>query len=139
MDRYMIFDVERFIRDSRSRWGKEKLERTRERENLLGLKALSQDTPVQTSNISNTTANVAIKLSEVQNEIDRLDHYDKSLRRALSELTDKEYDAIEAFFFKRSHIYANVNEFCAKYDCEPMTAYRTRRRALDKIRLEIMP
>ncbi len=136
MDKYWIFDIERFLKDSKG-WGRERLKLERELESLLDLKAMSQDTPVQTSNISDATGSTAVKRAEIMEEINKLDRKTHLLEVAYLELSKMEKDCIDTFFFSKGLLGARVDEFTFRWDCKRRYAYNTRRQALEKMREHI--
>lgn len=133
MDKYWVFDIERFLEDSKG-WGKKKLELEREHKALLGLKAINQGTPVQTSDVSDPTMATSAQREIVEAKIKRLDAMRDLLDNAYLLLSPMEQDCINTFFFSRGLLGARVDEFTYRWDCKKRTAYNTRREALTKMR-----
>ena len=132
MNQYWKFDIEQFLKDSKT-WKKERLQLERKIESMRGLKALSQDTPVQTSNISDTTGSTAMRVLEEDEKIKELTAKIELLDTALSTLIPKHRDVINVFFFDRRTIGAGVDMFCVRWDCKRSDCYNTRRKALDTL------
>jgi hypothetical protein len=133
MDKYWKFDIERFLEDSK-KWGRERRELEREYEALLGLKAISQDTPVQTSEVSDPTMSTSAQREIVKAKLDRLDEKTNLLEKTYLLLSKMEQDCIDTFFFSKGLLGARVDEFTFRWDCQRRTAYNVRRQALEKMR-----
>lgn len=129
---YRKFDTERFLKDSRH-FALKRKQLERDLKYLLDLTAISQDTPVQTSNIADTVGTTAVKREEIQNKLDIINRYISALDNSRKVLDDRENDCIEIFFFKRGYIYALVDDFCYRWHVSPSECYRIRRRAIDKL------
>lgn len=132
MDRYMKFDIERFLKDSRG-WLKEIRKKQAELDDLFGLPELSQETPVQTSNISDITGTTASRREPLIQEIERLSYYVGVLDNALSQLSEQERDLIDTFFFSRGYMYARVDEYAYKWGRSIPSVYIDRRETLNKL------
>lgn len=129
MNEYWKFDIEKFLKDSKD-WKRDIIRLERDRDKLLGLSAISQDTPVQTSNISDTTGNTAARRDAYTEKIDALKHKITILENAIGTLTPKQKDCIDLFFFSKRMIGYGIDVFCEKWDCQRTDTYETRRKAL---------
>ena len=128
MDRYITFNPEKFLRESKQ-WEGERKKLQKILESRSELPSHEQN-EVRSGNIANPTQQAALDELRIKQEIERLNQYDYILNYGLSRLTDEEKYILHGFFMKKGYVNVFVDECCHKYDCKPKTVYNKRREAV---------
>lgn len=130
---YWRIDVKALLKESRN-FGKEKLDLERQKNALLSVPSSSKDICVQSSNKSDITSEIALKREHIDKKIKWIETHQKALQAARCELTDKENEIIDMFFFtKNKQMNYLIDEFSRKYKVKKSWIYGTNTRALEKI------
>ena len=140
MDRYIVFNVELFLKEAK-KWGREKKKLTAELDSVLELTAIT-NSEVHSGKISDPTSNAANKRMKISTEIKRLDNYQRILEYGLSHITTEQRDLIENFYLKQGvRLNRVVDDYCNELDVSPRTVYRMKKlavRAFESIVTSIM-
>ena len=132
MINYWKFDIERFLKDY-PKWSVQIAKLEEQRDDLLGLKGLNQDTPVQTSSVSDTVGNTVVIREPFQAEIDELEAMRKLAESALGTLSEREREVINVFFYTPGYISYGVDNLANKWHCSVREIYNIRRKALGSL------
>lgn len=131
MIRYMRFDIESFIKDSKQ-WDSEIKDIKAEIEAISELKAIEQS-PTHSSNISDPTSNTASEYEKLKTKLDRLATYQAAFRHAFNRLSEAQKEVIDVFFFRSGYVPPLIEEYGSKYALCRSDVYKVRREALDEL------
>lgn len=132
MIRYMRFDIESFIRDSKQ-WDSEIKDIKAELEAISELKAIEQS-PIHSSNISDPTSNTASEYEKLKTKLDRLATYQAAFRYAFNRLSEAQKEVIELFFFQGGMKGQLAYDYGRKWALNTKAVYAERRLALNLMR-----
>ena len=136
MDRYYTFNADKFLKDSKNKWRKEKKEIMSELESITELKAL-KNSEVHGSGTSDPTVETAMKELEKKKELERIEHYEELCKYAFDNLNELDRDILTKWYYSNKRMSYIVDMFCNKYNCTPRTVYRMRRIALEAFKKRI--
>lgn len=128
MNRYMQFDIRKFIIESQS-WDKEIREKERELENVSELKS-GGDSQGRSSVKSDPVASVVQVRTKIQWEISRLNTYKQAYEEAFSLLDQEQQEVIKLFFFTDGYKGAQIELFGYDHNISVRGVYRLKRIAL---------
>lgn len=144
-------DLRGFFKDSWE-WDKEIRKLQNDMASLLDLKSTSRDgTGISSTTTSDVTGQVATRITELSDEIERLESYKEILRWIISILTQAEYDVICAYYgqlcgvkresemlnYKKEQKGFREDRLCEKYFYSEGTADRKKNLVEQKIKTEI--
>lgn len=130
MHRYIRFDAEAFIKDSKN-WDRQIKEAIAELNSISELRAI-ESTGGKSNSISDPTYNVAKEREKCRERINRLLMYQKALRYGLEHLTEAHRDAIELLILADGYKHWRVHEYGQKYLISTTDVYAWRREALNE-------
>lgn len=133
MNRYMEFNIVRFLADSRH-WKDQKKKLLNELDCITEIKGQSDSVPSKNKTISDTTADTAVERIRLENQIQRIEYFEDVLERSRSMLSDEQNEVLNAFFFDGGYISYNVDILAEKRNTTPRTIYRIRRETLEILR-----
>ena len=131
MNRYIGFDVVKFLKESRG-WEEEKKRLQEELDSITEIQG-KDNSPVRSSRINDTVSSVAAARERIQNDIDRIEYYEHALDFAIRYITAAEKEVIELFFFGRGYISARVDKFSFEHAICRSDVYSLRRQAIDHL------
>ena len=131
MKEYFRFEVERFIRESKS-WDETLQRLALELDSIPEISAMSGN-PGKSSEVSNPTERIAINRHRVQVKIDKIRAKKDAFQFAWDRITPAEKELITGFFFgEPGSIPAYIDKWCAKHSSNRKYCYQHRREALDE-------
>lgn len=130
MDRYLIFDPDRFLKDSKN-WWKEKKNLEAELEAIPEIPAV-ENSEVHSTSTSDLTAKTALKKLMLQDEIERIDSYAEACRYAFDHLDPLDSEVLKSFYYSSGYLNYQIDRLANKYNAHPRTIYKYRRRALER-------
>lgn len=131
MNRYIGFDVVKFLKESRG-WEEEKKKLQEELDSITEIRG-KDNSPVRSRRINDAVSSVAVARERIQNDIDRIEYYEHALDFAMRYITESEKEVIEMFFFGRGYISALVDKFSLKHAMCRSDVYSLRRQAIDHL------
>lgn len=130
MNRYIRFDADRFIRDSRL-WGEELSRLKEELDSITEIGGSGGQIP--TSNeISRPVERTAIEREDILSRMQQIDEYQKAFKYAWEHVGEYDREMLEGFFFKP--IVKFIEEWCVEHTSNRQYCYRDRRIALEHFR-----
>lgn len=135
MINYIQFDIERFLRDSRT-WEGELKELKKELDSITEISGAS-DNLGHSTDISKPVERIAIDRDRVMSRMGQLKHYIDALDAGMKGLTEHDRELIIGFFFGDRSMFAFVDAWCREHNSNRQYCYRDRRIALDHLRIRI--
>ena len=134
--RALVFPIEDFLKESK-KWKEEKDRLQKEMDNLSFLPSVDNKTGVRSGDISNLTAQIALRRLEIQAEIEDILLNEEMLRYARKRLTKDENRLIDGFYYPKKKIGVFVQEYGQEKGLGKNLVYEERARALEKMRMII--
>lgn len=136
MDRYILFNPEKFLKDA-PKWDAERKRLEKELESVLELTA-NENAEVHSGSISDPTQKTALKRLWLSQEINRIDNYQHVLEYGLTHITPSQRELIECFYFKKNKaLNYIVDELSEKYSCSTRHIYRMKNEAVEAFEFEV--
>lgn len=127
------FDIKGFLKASKH-WEEDKAKLEQEMDALLTLPSIKNESGVHSSNVSDITAQTALRRLQIQAEIEEIKLNEEMLNYALKQLTEDERALIDGFFYPRQKIGVFVEEYGRKHGMCKDYVYRDKDAALNKMR-----
>lgn len=130
------FDIKAFLKDSHH-WDEKIAELQQKLDDMPELPAVGNDSGVHSGNISDMTAQTALKRLQIVADIEEIKLNKEMLRYAIKRLTEDERRLLNAFFYPKKPIGIFVHEYGLEHGLSKNLVYAERERVLDKMRLLI--
>ena len=132
MSEWRHFDTEAFLKASRF-WDEKIKELETELSNMSGLPAVNNESGIRGSDISDMTAQMALRRLKITAQIEDIKLDKEILKYALKMLSEEESELINGFFFPKKAIGTFVWEYSRKYAMSERKVYEERKRVLRKM------
>ena len=127
------FDIKAFLRASRY-WADDIAVLEQELKDMPELPAVSNDSGVHSSNVSDLTAQTAIRRLKITAEIEEILLNKEMLNYAFKRLTEDERELIDGLFYPQKKKSWFVQEYGRKYGLCDTYVYEKKNRILDKMK-----
>ena len=127
------FDIKAFLRASRY-WADDIAVLEQELKDMPELPAVSNDSGVHSSNVSDLTAQTAIRRLKITADIEEIRLNEEMLKYALKRLTEDERALVDGFFYPKKPIGIFVYEWGMAHGLGKNLVYAEREKVLEKMR-----
>lgn len=130
------FAIKAFLKASRH-WKDDIRKLEKELDDMLVLPGMKNTSGIRSGNVSDMTAQMALRRLEITAQIEELKLNEEMLKFALKTLTEDERALIDGFFYPRKKIGVFVQEYGQEHGYGKNLVYAARDDALEKMRWAI--
>ena len=130
MNRYIKFDSDRFLKDSRH-WSKQIEELELEKASITEIGGSGEGIP-SGNEVSRPTERVALLRNQIQAKINKIYDFQTCMKYAWESISEEDRILLTGFYFAPGYIYQYVEIWCASNATNRQYCYQAKREALQR-------